>query len=96
MDSRSRLISWNINGIRTHEKELYHLKEVIRPDVVVLTETRADAYHTMRHIWPGSKVFQVLPQGRPARVGTAVIFKPGAAALPKQKINSHTDTKKTW
>lgn len=38
-----RIINWNINGINTHELPLFELISKIKPDIIVLTETRQDA-----------------------------------------------------
>lgn len=63
--------------MRTHERELFHLIRSIRPDVVVLSETRADVRPSLEHVWQGAKIEQALPLGSPARAGTAVIVIPG-------------------
>lgn len=50
-----------MNGIITHEKELFRMLRNLKPDLAILTETRADARQTLRRIWPRSKTEQMHP-----------------------------------
>lgn len=73
------MLAWNINGVQTHERELSRLLMKFRPDIIVFSETRGDAEHTTRRVWPGEKVDQVLQirnNGITTRAGVAVITTP--------------------
>lgn len=41
--------------------ELYKLISKLNPDVVVLTDIRVEAGTTLRWIWPGCQIEEVLP-----------------------------------
>lgn len=62
---------------------MFHLIKHTRPDVVILTETRADVRESISKIWPGAKTEQALPVGTPARAGVALITKPGREVRPR-------------
>lgn len=53
---------WNVYGIRLQERELWHIIVKLRPEIVVLSETRADAKIAFKAIWMGAKVSQVIPK----------------------------------
>lgn len=79
-----RILSWNIDGVRTHDKELFHLLSTHRLDIAVLCETRADTRPKVAKIWPGTRVEQILPTVQrcsPASAGTAMIIKQVGEAL---------------
>lgn len=88
------MLAWNVNGVRTHEEELYQLLKETRPDVMVLCEKRADVQPNFAIIWPGAVVEQVLPlksKSAPTRGGVAVVVKPGRATslLKRMEVNSN-------
>lgn len=70
--TKIKLLSWNVNGVQTDEMEIYHLTKETKPDMIILTETRADINRTFNIIWPWAKKFHVLPLGWPVRAGTAI------------------------
>lgn len=84
-----RILAWNLNGVRTHEVELFNLLASLKPDIVKLCETRADMRPTFRRIWPGEEIEQILAVAKNSsltRAGTAVIVEPmGEASLEKRK-----------
>lgn len=79
-----RLLAWNVNGIRSNERELFHLITELKTDLITLCETRADAKPTLDKIWPWSKVLEVFPVTSPTairRAGLAMVGRPGGKAL---------------
>lgn len=64
--------------------------------MIILNETRADVGPTMRKIWPGAKLQQILPvlsNGAPTRACTAVILKPGIISSLQERISLVSDDK---
>lgn len=77
--SKIKILTWNVNGVRMHKRELSPMLSTVRPNVVVLYETRADVRQTFARIWPRAKAGQVLPRtrgGKPAIPGVAVVTEP--------------------
>lgn len=75
--------------MQTHERELTGLMNTCRPDIVVLKETRGDAEGSIRRVWPGEKVDQILPirnGSRKTRAGVAVITRPGRDAVLAKRL----------
>lgn len=92
-----KILTWNINGVRTHEKELYHLILKTKPDMIVLNETRAPVDSTFAKISPGAIIEQIPPVtgcGAPNRAGTAVIAKPGSVVCLEKRLSVMSPNKR--
>ncbi|MBU0976052.1 MAG: exodeoxyribonuclease III [Patescibacteria group bacterium] len=71
-----KLISWNVNGLRSTEKQFLEFMNVIQPDIMMLQEVRAHPDQLnffLQHI-PGYKVL-FNPAEQPGYSGTAIYHK---------------------
>lgn len=69
---------------------LYKFILKLRPYIINLMETMADASSTINKIWPGSQCTQILTRrgnASPAREGVAIAFRPG----PSSSLVSRND-----
>lgn len=59
---------------------LFKMIKQLKPDIMVLKKTRADAISTFRKIWQGARciqIFTIRDSADPKRAGVAIILRPG-------------------
>lgn len=75
-----RVITWNLNSIRTRRKRLFRLLERHRPDVLCLQELRAEA-----EVFPAAKLreigYHALVHAQAARNGVAILSREPAEEI---------------
>jgi len=81
-----KLISWNLNGIKSTEKEFLDLMDVKKPDIIMLQEVRShpDTLSLFIKCIPGYKaIFN--PSQRRGWSGTAIYYKD---SIPLSRVSS--------
>ena len=87
-----KLISWNVNGIRSTEKELLDFLSTEAPDVLMIQELKAfpDQLSFFLKMIPGYKIFWN-PAKRKGYSGTAIFYKESLSVLNAWKGKEDED-----
>ena len=86
-----KLVSWNVNGLRSAEKQFLEFMQDENPDVMMIQELRAhpDQLQFFLKFIPGYGV-EFNPSGRPGYGGTALYYK---EKTPFDEVTSRTGNK---